>query len=153
MFSNEVLKLLRSVLCFLFLNAAFLVWGQASDGQRRFVVALPQQWQESKLRVAVDGLQAPGNVPFKLRVFAMSEGEKEVSLGSVGVEAIAPDKIEPRTLKTLRLDVTRSLNRFLENKRDATKIELLLQPVDARNNPIKDLEWSVKDVRLEAEAK
>lgn len=147
------MKLLRLVLCLLFLNATFLVWGQASDGQRRFVVTLPQQWQESKLRVAVDGLQAPGNVPFKLRVSVMSEGEKEVWLGSVGVEAIGPDKTEPRTLRTLRIDVTRSLKRFLENKADATKVELLVQPVDARNNPIKDLEWSVKDVRLDAEAK
>lgn len=143
--------MLRLVLFFLLVNATFLAWGQASDDQRRFVVSLPQQWQQSKLRIAFDELQAPGNVPFKLRVSAMSEDKKEILLGSVPVEAIGPDKSALRTLKILRLDATRSLNRFLKNKATTTEIELLIRPVDARNNPIKDLEWSVKNVRLEAQ--
>ena len=143
--------MLRLVLFFLLANATVLAWGQASEDKRRFVVSIPQEWRQSKLRLAVDELQAPGNVPFKLRVSAMSEDKKEVLLGSVAVEAIGPDKSALRTLRILRIDVTRSLNRFLENKATSTKIELLIRPVDARNNPIKDLEWSVKDVRLEAQ--
>ena len=141
--------MLRLVLFFLLVNASFLAWGQASEDQRRFEVSLPQQWQQSKLRIAFDELQAPGNVPFKLRVSAMSEDKKETLLGSIAVEAIGPDKPALRTVKILRLDVTRSLNRFLENKTTPTKIELVIRAVDARNHPIKDLEWSVKDVRLE----
>ena len=142
--------MLRLVLFFLLVNATFFVWGQTSEDQRRFEVSLPQQWQQSKLRIAFDELQAPGNVPFKLRVSAINEDKKEVLLGSVAVEAIGPDKPAPRTLRILRIDVTRSLNRFLANKATTTKIVLLIRPVDARNNSIKDLEWSVKDVRLEA---
>jgi hypothetical protein len=149
--SDEVKKLVRLVLVFLLVNATFLVWGQTSEDQRRFEVSLPQQWQQAKLRLAFDELQAPGNVPFKLRVLALSEDKKEILLGSVAVEAIGPDKSALRTLKILRLDVTRSLNRFLENKATATKVELIIRPVDARNNPIKDLEWSVKEVRLETQ--
>jgi hypothetical protein len=141
--------LLRLVLFFLIVNATFLAWGQASEDERRFEVSLPQQWQQSKLRIAFDELQAPGNVPFKLRVTAVSEDKKEVLLGSIAVEAIGPDKSALRTVKTLRLDVTRSLNRFLSNKSTPTKIELLIRAVDARNQPIKDLEWTLKDVRLE----
>lgn len=141
----------RLVLFFLLVNATFLAWGQASEDQGRFVISLPQQWQQSKLRIAFDELQAPGNVPFKLRISAISEDKKEVLLGSVPVEGIGPDKSALRTLKTLRLDVTRSLNRFLEKQTSPTKIELLIRPVNARNNPIKDLEWSVKNVRLEAQ--
>jgi hypothetical protein len=145
--------LVRLVLFFLFLSATVLAGGQVSDDHRRFVVSLPQQWQDSKLRIAVDGLQAPGNVAFKLRVSVMGEGEKEISLGSVGIEAIGPNKSAPRTLKTIRLDVTRSLNRFLQNKTNPKEVELLVRPVDARNNPIKGLAWSVKDVRLEIQPK
>ena len=143
--------MVRLVLFFLLLNVTVLAWGhQASDNRQRFVVSLPQQWQDSKLRLAVDGLQAPGNVPFKLRVTVKGDDQKEISLGSLAVEAIGPNKRAPRTLKSLRIDVTRSLNRFLEHKFNPTEVELFLRPVDARNNPIKDLEWSVKEVRLEA---
>ena len=143
--------MLRLVLFFLLVNATFLALGQASENQRRFEVSVPQQWQQSKLRIAFDELQAPGNVPFKLRVSAMSEDKKEILLGSIPVEAIGPDKSALRTLKILRLDVTRSLNRFLSKKATTTKIDLLIRPVDGRNNPIADLEWSVKNVRLEAQ--
>ena len=146
--------MVRLVLFFLLLNATVvLAWGQAAGDQQRFVVTLPQQWQESRLRIAVDELQAPGNVPFKLRVLVKGDDDKEISLGSVAVEAIGPNKTAPRMVKSLRLDVTRSLNRFLENKSNPTQVELLIRPVDARNNPIKDLEWSVKAVRLEAQPK
>jgi len=135
------------------LNATVFAGGQTSDHDRRFAVSLPQQWQQSKLLIVVEGLQAPGNVAFKLRVSALDDDAKEVSLGAVGVEAIGPNKSAPRTLKNLRLDVTRSLNRFLENKSTPAKIELLIRPVDSRNNPLEDLEWSVKDVRLEIQPK
>jgi len=127
--------------------------GQGSDNQQRFVVSLPQQWQESKLRIVVEGLQSPGNVPFKLRVSVKGEDEKEIALGSLPVEAVGPDKSAPRTLKSLRIDVTRALNRFLENKSNPREVELLIRPVDARNTPLKNFEWSVKEVRLEATPK
>jgi hypothetical protein len=144
--------LLRVVLFFLLVNVTVLACGQGSEEQRRFEVSLPQEWQQARVRVAVDELQAPGNVPFKLRVSVVGEDKKEVLLGSIAVEGIGPDKSERRTVKTLRIDVTRSLNRFLENKTAPAKIELLVRAVNARNNPIKDLEWSVKDVRLEVQS-
>ena len=144
--------MLRVVLFFLLVNVTVLAGGQGSEEQRRFEVSLPQQWQQARVRVAVDELQAPGNVPFKLRVSVMGEDKKEVLLGSIAVEGIGPDKSALRTVKTLRIDVTRSLNRFLANKTAPAKIELLVRPVNARNNPIKDLEWSVKDVRLEVQS-
>ena len=145
--------MLRLLLFCLVLNATVLVMGQGSDNQQRFVVSLPQQWQESKLRIAVDGLQAPGNVPFKLRVSVKGDDEKEIALGSLAVEAIGPNKSAPRTLKSLRIDVTRSLNRFLANKSNPSQVELLIRPVDPRNTPLKNLEWSVKEVRLETQPK
>ena len=147
------MKLLIVVLFSLLLNATIFATGQTSEDHGRFQVSLPQHWQESKLRVEVDELQAPGNVPFKLRVFAIGEDGKEVPLGSMGIEAVGRDKTALRTMNTLRLDVTRSLNRFLANKSKPAKVEIIVRPVDARNNPIKDMEWSVKDVRLKAEPK
>jgi hypothetical protein len=144
---------LRVMFFLLFLGVSSLAAGQTPDEHPRFVVDLPPQWQESRLRVVIEGVRAPGNVPFKLRVTAMGEDKKEVSLGSVGVEAIGPSKTAPRTLRPVRLDITRSLQRFLGSKSNPEKIELGIQPVDARNNPIRNLEWSVKSVRLEVPPK
>ncbi len=145
--------MLRAIVFLLFLGASFFAAAQTRDEHPRFVLALPPQWQESKLRVVIEGVRAPGNVPFKLRVSAIGEDKKEVSLGSIGVEAIGPGKTAPRSLRPVRLDITRSLQRFLGSNSNPEKIELGILPVDSRNNPIKGLEWSVKSVRLEVPPK
>jgi hypothetical protein len=119
------------------------------DGPRVFTVDLPAEWQESKLRLAIEGVRIPGNVPLKLRVTTIGEDEKEISLGSVGIEAIGPSKTATRSLRTLRLDVTRTLKRFLEHQSNQSKVDLRIQPVDGRNNPIRNLKWSVEAMRLE----
>lgn len=133
----------------LVLSASIFAAAQTVDGPRPFVVQLPSQWQEAKLRLAIEGVRIPGNVPLKLRVTAIGEDEKEVSLGSVGIEAIGPGKTAMRSLRTLRIDVTRTLKRFLAHESNPTKVDLRIQAVDARNNPIRDLKWSVEGVRLE----
>ena len=144
--------MLRLVVLLLFLGVSSFAAAQTPDEHARFVVDLPPQWQESRLRVVIEGVRAPGNVPFKLRVTTIDEDKKEVRLGSVGVEAIGPSKTAPRTLRSVRLDITRSLQRFLGSS-NPERIELGIQPVDARNNPIKGLEWSVKNVRFEVPPK
>ena len=121
----------------------------AADDPQRFIVTLPEHWQEAKVRLVIEGVRVPGNVPLKLRVTAMGEDNKEVFLGSVGVEAIGPSHTESRQLQTLRLDVTRSLKRFLEHQPSRRDVGLLIRAVDGRNNPIHDLKWSVEAVRLE----
>jgi hypothetical protein len=135
----------------LFLSASVFAAVQTADAPGRFVVPLPTAWQESRLRLRIDGVRIPGNVPLKLRVTTMGKDEKEVSLGSIGVEAIGPNKTATRSLRTLRLDVTRSLKRFLERQANPGKVDLRIQPVDGRNNPIPGLKWSVEGVKLETQ--
>lgn len=144
--------MLRFAVFSLFLSASVFAAVQTADAPRRFVVPLPREWQESKLRVLIEGVRIPGNVPLKLRVTTIGEDEKEVSLGSIGVEAIGPNKSATRSLRTLRLDVTRSLKRFLEHQANQSKVDLRIQAVDRRNNPIRDLKWSVEGVKLETSA-
>jgi len=141
--------LLRFLVFILVLNASVFAAVQTADEPRHFSVRLPAQWQESKLRLVIDGVRVPGNVPLKLRITTFGEDNKEVSLGSVGVEAIGPNKSEIRSLRALRLDVTRSLKRFLERQANPSRVDLRIQAVDGRNNPIRNLQWSVESVRLE----
>ena len=143
--------MLRFLAFSLFLNAGIFAAFQTADEPRRFVVQLPAEWQESKLRLVIDGVRIPGNVPLKLRVTTIGEDEKEVALGSIGIEAIGPNKSATRSLRALRLDVTRPLKRFLERQHNPSKVDLRIQAVDGRNNPIRDLKWSVEDVRLETQ--
>jgi hypothetical protein len=144
--------LLRFFLLSLLLFASIFAANAAGDEPQRFVLPLPEHWQESKVRLVLEGVRVPGNVPFKLRATAMGEDNKEVFLGSVGVEAIGPSHTETRQLQTLRLDVTRSLKRFLERQANPREVEIRIRAVDARNNPIQDLKWSVEAVRLEGKA-
>ena len=88
-------------------------------------------------------------MPLKLRVTAKGEDNKDVYLGSIGVEAIGPSHTETRSLPMLRLDVTRSLKRLLEQQPNANQVDLQIRAVDGRNNPIQDLKWSVEGVRFE----
>jgi hypothetical protein len=143
--------LLRFFLLSLLLFASIFGANAAGDEPQRFVLPLPEHWQESKVRLVLEGVRVPGNVPLKLRVTAMGEDNKEVFLGSIGVEAIGPSHTETRQLQTLRLDVTRSLKRFLEHHANPREVKIRIRAVDGKNNPIHDLKWSVGNARLESQ--
>ena len=143
--------MLRFFLLTLLLQVSMLAAVPAADDPQRFVVQLPERWQEAKVRLVLEGVRVPGNVPLKLRVTAMGEDNKEVFLGSIGVEAIGPSHTETRQLQTLQLDVTRSLKRLLEQQPNRRDVDLLIRAVDGRNNPIHDLKWSIESVCLVAQ--
>jgi len=70
-------------------------------------------------------------------------------VGSTGIEALGPDESKLHELPFLQLDVTRSLRRLLESRREEKTIELHIQAVNGRNNPIPGLKWSCNTARLE----
>jgi hypothetical protein len=127
---------------------------RADDGPQCFDVRLPEEPHVgARIRLVLEGLTAPGNVPFKLRVTAAEEEGREVFLASGSVVAISRTMTEARRLPSLRLDVTRTLKGFLERKAGEQKIELCIRAVNRRNAPIRGLKWSVEAVRLEAQRK
>lgn len=137
---------------FLFITAHSCAVVHADGGPQRFTASLPENWQEAtRLRLVIEGIRTPGDTPLKLRVTATADEGGETLLGSVGVEAIGPTRSESRYIRSLRMDVTRSLRRYLQNKADASTVELQIQAVDARNKPIRNLKWSVDKVRIETQ--
>ena len=142
----------RFVVFVLVISAVICAAAHAEGEPQRFVVPLPEHWQDAtRFRLVLEGVTIPGDVPLKLRVTANTRGGREIFLGSAGIEAISRTRSEERHLKSLRLDVTRSLKRFLETSATSTSVELYIQPVDRENHPIRDLKWSVETVRLESQ--
>lgn len=125
--------------------------GATDDGRpTRFVVPVPANWSNAtRIRLVLEEVTVPGNVPLKLRVTAVSQGGQEEFVGSTGIEALGRDESKPHELPLVQLDVTRSLRRLLEGRPEEKTIELRIQAVDGRNNPIPNLKWSCKAARLE----
>ena len=146
----------RAVLLLLALCALSCPAALAADGpQQCFVVPLPEGRHDeaARLRVVLEGVTTPGDVPLKLRVTADDEGGREVLLASAGVVAAGRAAMQARRLPALRLDATRALRRLLAGGGGADELKLCVRPVDARNAPLRDLKWSVEAVRIEARRK
>jgi hypothetical protein len=115
-----------------------------------FALPVPTDWlSATRIRLVLEGVTVPGNVPLKLRVTSTSQDGKEVFVASTGIEALGRDESKAHYLPILQLDVTRSLRRVLENRISEKNIELRIQPVDGRSNPIPGLKWSCDNARLE----
>ena len=126
----------------------------AENELQRIVVAVPPGSAEApKIRLIIEGVSAPGNQPFKLRVTTTNEAGKGVFLGSAGVEAVSRNESKTRRLPPIRMDVTRALKRMLANRAITTNAEIAIQAVDGKNNPIPNLTWSVEAARIETQAK
>jgi hypothetical protein len=124
----------------------------AMDQPPRFVVSVPTNWlNATRIRLVLNQVIVPGNVPLKLRVTAVSGAGQEEFLGSTGIEALGPTESKPHELAVVQLDVTRSLKRLLGTRPDEKIIELHIQPVDGRNNPIPGLKWSYNTARFEVQ--
>lgn len=131
--------------------ASMCAMAHADREYQSFVVPLPAEWKAAtRIRLVLEGVTVPGNRPLKFRVTTTEEDQREVFLGSVGIEALGRSESKARRLPTLRIDITQSLKEFLKNRGGARSLELRIQPVNGRNNPIQDLKWSTDNVRLEA---
>jgi hypothetical protein len=140
----------------LLLAAMVCLWSAlAKDSEPlKFVLPVPTNWPSAtRIRLLLEGVTVPGNVPLKLRVTTIGPDGQEVFVGSTGIEALGRDESKPRPLPVLQLDVTRSLRRLLETRAGEKNIELRVQVVDGRNKPIPDLKWSCDKARLEIQDK
>ncbi|MBA5872144.1 MAG: hypothetical protein GDA68_19415 [Nitrospira sp. CR2.1] len=122
----------------------------AEEGPHRFSVDLPTGWQQaSHVRLVLEGMTVAGGLPFKLQAAAIIEGAEPVILGSAGIVGDRSVGSAPRRLPTLLIDVTRPLGSLADRLGTQTAMTIRLDPVDGRNAPLKELDWSVQSVRLE----
>jgi hypothetical protein len=124
-------------------------WAEVNDHALAFMLPVPTNWQSAThIRLVLEGVTAPGNIPLKLRVTTLGKDGQEVFIGSMGIEALGRDESELRHLPVLQLDVTRSLKQLLGSHVGENQIQLRIQAVDGRNRPIPGLKWSCDKVHL-----
>lgn len=122
----------------------------ADDGAKQFSVDLPGNWRDAaRIRVVLENITTPANRAFKLRVTTKS-GSETIVLGSAPIEAIGRDRTGTRSIPSIRLDVTRALKRLLGNSADVSRIQIVVQAVGPRNEPVKGFEWNLKRVVFES---
>lgn len=122
----------------------------ADDGAKQFSVDLPGNWRDAaRIRVVLENITTPANRVFKLRVTTKS-GSETIVLGSAPIEAIGRDRTGTRSIPSIRLDVTRALKRLLGNSADVSRIQIVVQAVGPRNEPVKGFEWNLKRVVFES---
>jgi hypothetical protein len=122
----------------------------ADDGAKQFSVDLPDDWRDAaRIRLVLENITTPANRAFKLRVTTKS-GSETIVLGSAPIEAIGRDRTGTRSIPSIRLDVTRALKRLLGNSADVSRIQIVVQAVGPRNEPVKGFEWNLKRVVFES---
>lgn len=141
----------RRILIWLTAIVGVSLAGATDDGRPiPFAVHIPANWANAtRLRLIFEEVTVPGNVPLKLRVTAVTQGGQEEFVGSTGIEALGRDEFKPHELLLVQLDVTRSLRELLKDHPEKKTIDLRVQAVDGRNNPIPKLKWSYNKARLE----
>lgn len=133
--------------------ALALAGGMSSSGkahEHRYVVALPKIEADGARGILVlADVRLPGNVPLKLVVVTFDERNREVRLGSLGVEALGPTSNDEHKISDLRLDVTESLPALRGTAARAGSVDIELRAVDARGRALSGIVWSVGRVRIE----
>ncbi len=118
----------------------------ADDGAKQFSVDLPVNWRDAaRIRLVLENVTTPANRTFKLRVTTKS-GSETIVLGSAPIEAIGRDRTGKRSIPFIRLDVTRALRRLLGTGSNVSRVQITVQAVGPRNEPMKDLDWNLKRV-------
>jgi hypothetical protein len=121
----------------------------AEDGAKQFSVDLPDNWRDAvRIRLVLENITTPANRAFKLRV-TTKRGSETIVLGSAPIEAIGRDRTGARSIPSVRLDVTRALKRLLGNGTHVRRVQIDIQAVGPRNEPVKGIEWNLKRVVFE----
>jgi len=131
------------------LTAMVCTVGTASIQQ--FTVALPDGWRSSsEVLLILKDVEVPRDTPAKLRVYATVDdrGERHL-LGSYGLVADAPDARGTRRLERLPIAITTGLRSWKNAPDGVTKIQIVVEPVDAKGNRLAKFDWKAREVTFE----
>jgi len=99
-----------------------------------------------RLNLVVDQINLPRRQPAKFRVYASDAGGAESLLGSFAVLAESSDAQGNRSLGPFRMNVSKTLRRWLDHNRGARELPLIVKAVDGAGTPVP---MSIGSVRFE----
>jgi hypothetical protein len=123
--------------------------GGASEPPRMFEVRVPETWRTAgRLMLVARDVTVPKNRPVIFEFFATAEGKKAELLGSYGVVAESETASGDWHFESIRVNVTRSLRRWLDVN-PATTISIRVDVVDGDRTPVRDLRWNAQSIAIE----
>jgi hypothetical protein len=115
----------------------------------RFSPALPEGWREqAQVMLVLQDVTVPRNAAATLRVYALEQDGRHL-LGSYGLPAESPDAPGSATHTRLPVPVTATLRKWKNAPASGEKIQILVEPVDAKGRPLKAYDWKARDIAFE----
>jgi len=125
------------------------VCATAQSSARHFSPALPEGWRlQSQVMLVLNDVTLPRNTPATLRVYAVEQDRRHL-LGSYGLPAEAPDAQGTITHARLLVPVTGALRRWKNAPAGGQPIEIVVEPVDSKGRPLRDVEWKARQITFE----
>lgn len=121
----------------------------AGAAERHFTVTMPMDWRTApQVLLVLKDVELPRNVPMKLRAYAVDRSSRRL-LGTYGVVAEDPRAEGTVRRDQVRIVVTRSLQRWTDAPRAGEKIEIVVEPVDAKGRLLETVNWTARDAALQ----
>jgi hypothetical protein len=121
----------------------------AQSPARRFQVRLPEGLGlSSQVLLIMKDVTVPRAIPATLRVYAVDKEARRL-LGSYGLPAEAPDAQGTTTHPRLVVPILTGLRRA-KITTGGQKLEILVEPVDGKGQPLRSYDWSAGEVTVEA---
>jgi hypothetical protein len=115
----------------------------------RFSPGLPEGWrQQAQVMLVLQDVTVPRNAAATLRVYAVEPDSRHL-LGSYGLLAESPDAQGSATHKRLLVPVTATLRKWKGAPAGGQKIQILVEPVDARGRPLRAYDWKAREISFE----
>ena len=90
----------------------------------------------SQLDIVVDQIELPRRRAAKLYVYANNGERPDVLLGSFAVLAESRDAAGNHRVGPFRLNVTKTLRRWMDGNPDARQVSLVIKAMDGARNPV-----------------
>jgi hypothetical protein len=115
----------------------------------RFSPTLPEGWrQHPQVMLVLKGVTVPRNTAATLRVYAMEQDRRHL-LGSYGLPAESPEAQGTQTHERLLVPVTSALRKWTAAPAGGQAVQIVVEPVDAKNRPLKAYDWKAREVAFE----
>jgi hypothetical protein len=115
----------------------------------RFSPTLPDGWrQQSQVMLVLKDVSVPRKTPATLRFYAVDQDKRHL-LGSYGLPAESTEAQGAQTHQRLLVPVTSTLRKWTAAPAGGQKIDILVEPVDAKNRPLKTFDWKARELVFE----
>jgi hypothetical protein len=138
---------LRAILLGIALACAHSVQ-PSGEGPKRFQLELPRRVDSRPTYLVLREVTIPANRAVILRVYALRADSGQVLLGSTAVPGVAPDARGVTVLRTLRINATAGLERWLAGSPSARRVNIEIVPVTPGDTTRRALSWGIRTAEL-----